>query len=124
MNTRFPFVCRLIAVAAGGLFHSACDRTEAPKALPPPEVLVMPAATRDVAVYRDWVGTVDGSENAQIRARVMGYLMKRDYPEGSLVKKGDLLFEIDARPSEAALAEAKSALEQAKAVQIASQADA
>ena len=124
MKARLPFVYRLTALAAGGLLYSACDRTEAPKALPPPEVLVTPAATRDVPVYRDWVGTVDGSENAEIRARVTGYLMKRDYPEGSLVKKGDLLFEIDARPFEAALAESKSALEQAKAVQIASQADA
>jgi membrane fusion protein (multidrug efflux system) len=106
------------------LFIAACERSEAPKELPPPEVLVAPAATRDVPVYREWVGTVDGSENAEIRARVTGYLLKRDYAEGSLVKKGDLLFEIDARPFEAALAEAKSALEQGKAVQIASQADA
>ncbi len=91
--------------------------------MPPPDVLVAPAATRDVPVYRDWIGTLDGSENAEIRARVTGYLLKRDYAEGSLVKKGDLLFEIDPRPFEAALAEAKSALEQGKALQVASQAD-
>src|SRR5581483_3233917 len=56
--------------------------------------------------------------------RVTGYLLKRGYQEGGLVKKGDLLFEIDARPFEAALAEAKSQLEQAKAVQLASQSEA
>ena len=75
-------------------------------------------------VYREWVGTLDGSENAEIRARVMGYLLKRDYQEGGTVKKGDVLFEIDSRPFEAAFAEAKSQLEQDKAVQLATQADA
>jgi multidrug efflux pump subunit AcrA (membrane-fusion protein) len=56
----------------------------------------------------EWVGTLDGSENADIRARVTGYLQKRNYQEGSYVKEGDLLFEIDPRPFEAALAQAKS----------------
>jgi membrane fusion protein (multidrug efflux system) len=70
------------------------------------------------------VGTLDGSENAEIRARVTGYLLKRAYQEGAMVKKGDLLFEIDSRPFEAALAEARSQLEQGKAVQLASQSEA
>ncbi len=48
----------------------------------PPDVLVIEAATRDVPVYREWIGTIDGSENAEIRARVTGYLIKRDYQEG------------------------------------------
>ncbi|HEY5953819.1 MAG TPA: efflux RND transporter periplasmic adaptor subunit, partial [Terrimicrobiaceae bacterium] len=73
--------------------------------------------------YREWIGTLDGSENAEIRARVTGYLLKRDYQEGALVKKGGVLFEIDPRPFEAALAEAKSQLGQAQAVQLASQAE-
>ena len=89
----------------------------------PPEVLVTEATTRDVPVYREWIGTIDGSENAEIRARVTGYLIKRDYNEGSLVKKGTLLFEIDPRPFEAALAQAKSQLEQGKAVKLAAIAD-
>src|SRR5215469_16595618 len=89
----------------------------------PPEVLVTEATTRDVPVYREWIGTIDGSENAEIRARVTGYLMKRDYEEGSLVKKGQLLFEIDPRPFEAALAQAKSQLEQGKAVELAAVAE-
>lgn len=103
----------------------ACDSGEkAAGPPPPPDVLVAAAEARDVPVYREWIGTLDGSENAEIRARVTGYLLKRDYQEGGLVKKGDLLFEIDARPFEAALAEAKSQLEQGKAVQLASQSEA
>ena len=111
----------LVAITVAGSL-AGCGKEETVTAAPP-EVLVAPAATRDVPVYREWTGTIDGSENAEIRARVSGYLTKRDYSEGSLVKKGDLLFEIDPRPSEAALAEAKSQLEQAKALQLAAQAE-
>jgi len=93
---------------------SACGKEETATAAAP-DVLVMEAATRDVPVYREWIGTIDGSENAEIRARVSGYLIKRDYQEGALVKKGDLLFEIDPAPTEAALLEAKGQLEQARA---------
>jgi RND family efflux transporter MFP subunit len=102
-----------LCVLVGAL--NGCGKTEI-AALPPPEVLVMEAATRDVPVYREWIGTIDGSENAEIRARVTGYLIKRDYQEGTLVKKGDLLFEIDPAPTEAALLEAKGQLEQARSV--------
>ncbi len=94
---------------------SGCGKEETVSAAPP-EVLVMEAATRDVPVYREWIGTIDGSENAEIRARVTGYLVKRDYQEGALVKKGDLLFEIDPAQTQAALLEAKGQLEQARAV--------
>lgn len=118
------FTIQLLVVlgiaATGGL--TGCGKEETVSA-GPPEVLVMDAATRDVPVFREWIGTIDGSENAEIRARVTGYLTKRDYDEGSLVKKDQLLFEIDQRPFEAALAEAKSQLEQAKAVQLATQAE-
>lgn len=122
MRKRHRLLSGLAALAAGILIFPACRREEAPQALPPPEVLVVEAATRDVPVYREWIGTLDGSENAEIRARVTGYLLKRDYQEGALVKKGDLLFEIDPRPFEAALAEAKSQHEQAVAAQLATQA--
>ncbi len=121
MNLRIILVVGLATVLAMAGCGSK-DQTAAPP--PPPDVLVTPAATRDVPIFREWVGTLDGSENAEIRARVTGYLLKRDYQEGGVVKKGDLLFEIDSRPFEAALAEAKSQLEQGKAVQVASQADA
>ena len=95
-------------------------QTEAP---PPPEVLVTEVVKGDVPTIGEWVGTLDGDENADIRARGTGYLQKRAYQEGSYVKEGDLLFEIDPRPFEAALAEAKSQLDQAKAIQLATQAD-
>jgi membrane fusion protein (multidrug efflux system) len=114
----------LLALAACVLGFTACHHGDAPQGLPPPEVLVTAAATRDVPVDREWTGTLDGLENAEIRARVIGYLLSRDYQEGGLVKKGDLLFEIDPRPFEAALEEAKSQLEQGKAMQVATQADA
>jgi membrane fusion protein, multidrug efflux system len=93
------------------------------EAAPPPEVLVTQVVKADVPTVREWVGTLDGSENADIRARVSGYLQKKDYQEGSYVKEGDLMFEIDPRPFEAALDEAKSQLDQAKAVQLATEAD-
>jgi membrane fusion protein (multidrug efflux system) len=110
------------AVATVGL--TACGQKETAGPPPPPEVLVTEATTRDVPVYREWIGTLDGSENAEIRARVTGYLIKRNYQEGSLVKKGDVLFEIDPRPFQAALEEAKSKLDEAIASQVATQAEA
>ena len=97
MRQRY-FTLGLLVLAIGVLIFPACKKEEAVKALPPPDVLVQDAATRDVPVYREWIGTLDGSENAEIRARVTGYLLKRDYQEGALVKKGDVLFEIDPRP--------------------------
>ncbi len=78
-------------------------------------VLVTEVVQKDVPVTREWVGTLDGSANAQIRARVQGYLTKKDYKEGSVVKTGAVLFEIDPRPFEAALAQAKAQLGQAVA---------
>jgi membrane fusion protein (multidrug efflux system) len=111
---KFPvsFAGILAVVTIFGL--SGCGKKET-TSIAPPEVLVMEAPTRDVPVYREWIGTIEGSENAEIRARVTGYLIKRDYQEGSLVKKGDLLFEIDPAPTQAALLEAKGELEHARA---------
>ena len=103
---------------------TGCGKKDVVLALPAPEVLVTEAAARDVPVYREWIGTIDGSENVEIRARVTGYLTARDYEEGAQVKKGTLLFEIDQRPFEAALAEAKSQLAQAKATAVATKAQA
>lgn len=82
-----------------------------------PEVLVLPLRAEDVPIYSEWIGTTEGSINAEIRARVSGYLQKRNYTEGSAVKKGDLLFQIDPRTYQAALDEAKGLLAQAEAKQ-------
>jgi membrane fusion protein (multidrug efflux system) len=98
-------------------------KTVQTEAAPPPEVLVAQVVKADVPIVNEYIGTLNGSENADIRARVTGYLQKKHYQEGSFVKEGDLMFEIDPRPFEAALAEAKSQLLQAQAVQLATQAD-
>ncbi|HSY54232.1 MAG TPA: efflux RND transporter periplasmic adaptor subunit [Opitutaceae bacterium] len=79
------------------------------------DVQVATVEQRDVPIIREWVGSLDGSVNAQIRAQVSGYLLKQDYKEGSTVAKGDPLFEIDPRPFAAALAEAEGQLAQAQA---------
>ncbi|MBI3795938.1 MAG: efflux RND transporter periplasmic adaptor subunit [Deltaproteobacteria bacterium] len=82
---------------------------------PPPEVIVAEVVQREVPIYSEWLGTTDGSVNAQIRARVQGYLQSRDYREGTFVKSGDLLFTIDARTYQAALDQAKGDLARAEA---------
>jgi RND family efflux transporter MFP subunit len=122
MNPRSYFAETLTIAFALGL--SGCEqKAEHAAAPPPPEVLVTDVVKADVPIVRQWVGTLNGSDNADIRARVTGYLQKRNYQEGSFVKEGDLLFEIDPRPFEAALAQAKSDLAQAQAIQAATQAD-
>jgi membrane fusion protein (multidrug efflux system) len=81
----------------------------------PADVQVITVQQKDVPVVRDWVGSLDGFVNAQIRAQVTGYIVKQVYKEGSFVKKGDILFEIDPRPFIAADAQADAMLAQAKA---------
>ena len=82
---------------------------------PPPVVEVAPVIQRDVPVQGQWVGTLDGYVNAQISPQVSGYLIRQDYQEGALVKKGQVLFEIDPRPFQAVLDQAKGQLAQAEA---------
>jgi RND family efflux transporter MFP subunit len=82
---------------------------------PPPEVEVVEVDQQDVPIYGQWIGTLDGFVNADVKAQVTGYLLRQDYKEGSLVKKGQLLFQIDPRPFEAALDQAKAQLAQAEA---------
>ena len=81
----------------------------------PPEVEVATVIRKDVSIYSEWVGTLDGYVNAQIQPQVTGYLIKQDYREGSLVHKDDVLFEIDPRPFQAVLDQAKAQLAQAEA---------
>ena len=82
---------------------------------PPPVVEVAPVIQKDVPVQGEWVGTLEGYVNAQIQPQVSGYLIRQDYHEGALVKKGQLLFEIDPRPFQAVLDQAKAQLAQAEA---------
>jgi membrane fusion protein, multidrug efflux system len=81
---------------------------------PPPNVEVVDVVQKDVPIYREWVGSTIGFQNAEIRGQVSGYLIKQSYKDGSFVKKGDELFQIDARPLEAAEMQAKGQLEQAR----------
>src|SRR5438046_3838500 len=98
------------AVAIGVLVTAGCS-PKAPQAGPAaPEVLVTTVAPRDVPRILERVATLDGFINANINAQVQGYIVSRPYQEGSLAKKGDLPFEIDPRPFEAALAQAKGTL--------------
>jgi RND family efflux transporter MFP subunit len=82
---------------------------------PPPSVEVTTVTQADVPIYHDWIGILDGLVNAHIRAQVSGYLKKQNYREGDPIKEGDLLFEIDRRPFQAALDQAKGVLAQAEA---------
>jgi RND family efflux transporter MFP subunit len=107
-----PIVALALALC---IFVSGCNKTQATAATPVPEVEVATVEQRDVPVYTEWVATLDGYVNAQIRPQVSGYIIKQNYTEGSLVRKGQVLFEIDPRPFTAALDRAKGDLAQAQA---------
>jgi membrane fusion protein, multidrug efflux system len=81
----------------------------------PPAVEVVEVAQKDVPITREWVATFDGFVNAQIRAQVSGLLLKQNYANGSYVKEGMPLFQIDPRPFQAALDQAAGKLSQSKA---------
>lgn len=108
-----------VGLISAGLLLSAlgCSnskvRASAPP--PPPEVEVAPVIQKDVSVQGEWVGTLEGYVNAQIQPQVSGYLIRQDYREGSFVRKGQLLFEIDPRPFQATLDQADGQLAQAEA---------
>src|SRR5437867_10533843 len=91
-------------------FATGCSRKPAQAPANAPEVLVTTVTPRDVPRVFERVATLDSFINAYINSQVQGYIVSRDYQEGSLVKKGDLLFQIDPRPFEAALAQAKGTL--------------
>jgi membrane fusion protein (multidrug efflux system) len=80
-----------------------------------PDVEVVQVEQKDIPIYGEWIGTLDGFTNADVRAQVSGYLVRQGYQEGAFVKKGQLLFEIDPRPFQAALDQAKGQLAQATA---------
>ncbi len=80
-----------------------------------PDVEVVQVEQKDVPIFGEWIGTLDGFTNADVRAQVTGYLLRQGYQEGAFVKKGQLLFEIDPRPFQAALDQAQGQLAQATA---------
>lgn len=104
----------LALILAAVLVAAGCSKsTSAANPAGPPDVEVVQVEQKDVPIYSEWIGTLDGMVNAAIKAQVTGYLLKQDYTEGSLVRKGQVLFEIDARPFQAALDQAKGQLAQA-----------
>jgi membrane fusion protein (multidrug efflux system) len=100
--------------AAAILCLAGCDN-KPPPTPPPPLVEVMTVGEADVPIYHEWIGTSDGLVNAEIRAQVTGYLIAQNYREGEPIKKGELLFEIDPRPFQAVLDQAKGEQAQAEA---------
>ena len=103
----------LVAVGIGVLRPKRASGAASPA---PVEVQVAGVEQKDVPIYAEWIGTLDGFTNADVRAQVSGYILRQGYQEGAFVKKGQLLFEIDPRPFQAALDQAEGQLAQAKAM--------
>ena len=94
---------------------SGCQSQTAAPAAPAPEVEIAEVIQKDVPIYGEWVATLDGYVNAQIQPQVSGYIVQQRYKEGSFVRKGQVLFEIDPRPFKAVLDQAKAQLAQSEA---------
>lgn len=103
-----PLVCSILI-----LFADGCSKQPGPP--PAPEVEVVTVVPSNVPIFEEWIGTLVGFVNAQIHAQVTGYLLSQNYSEGSEVKKGDLLFQIDPRPFQATLDQAQAKLVQDEA---------
>jgi RND family efflux transporter MFP subunit len=94
---------------------AGCGGKAAPPPAPPPVVNVIPVTQRDVPIVSEWVATLDGYVNAQIQPQVTGYIVKQNYREGSPIRNGDVLFEIDPRPFQALLDQSKAQKAEAQA---------
>src|SRR5262245_60392988 len=103
---------------------ASCEKPKSVAQAGPPEVLVTEVVLGEVPVIQQWVGTLNGYENADVRARTTGYLLRKAYQEGGYVKTGDLVFEIDPRPFIATLDQAKGQLQEAKATLLGVELDA
>lgn len=105
----------IVTAAAFSLASCSHGASAAGSPPPPPEVEVATVEQRDLPIEREWIGTLDGLVNAAIKAEVSGYLLTQNYAEGSFVRKGQMLFQIDPRPLQAAVDQANGQLAQAKA---------
>jgi RND family efflux transporter MFP subunit len=123
---RFPAIIRNLPLTVAPRFILAlflatvsstvgCGKTNAAPAVPSPVVEVAKVVQEDVPIFSEWVATLDGYVNAQIQAQVTGYIVAQKYKEGSLVRKGQILFQIDPRPFRALLDQANAQLAQAQA---------
>src|SRR5262245_1715312 len=111
-SDRRPMLLAAAAVAA--TIAGACEKPP-PPAPPPPEVYVTPVIQKDVPIYVDLVGQTQGFQDVDIRARVEGYLDSVNFREGSFVRKGELLYQIDPKPLQALLSAWKADLATAQA---------
>ena len=110
---KYSLPARRVLASAIALFWLGCGKSAPPKP-PPPDVEVVQVEQKDVPIWKEWIGTLDGLVNAQIKPQVTGYLLRQTYTDGSFVKKGQLLFEIDPRTFEAALDRTKGQLANAE----------
>ncbi len=99
-----------LALVSVGLLATACQEEKAPPPPPPPEVVVATVTQRDVPIVMELVGQTRGTQDVEIRARVEGFLDVVAFSEGSLVRKGQLLYKIDPKPLQASLANANADL--------------
>jgi RND family efflux transporter MFP subunit len=105
----------LLAILLAGVASTGCStRTNATTIPAPPDVETVEVEQKDVPIYNDWIGTLDGFVNADIKAQVSGYLLEQAYKEGTFVKKGQLLFQIDPRPFQAVVDQAEGQVAQAE----------
>jgi len=104
-----------LIVVASIVWATRPKRTSEAQAGSSPDVEVVRVQQKDIPIYGEWIGTLDGLVNADVRAQVTGYLLQQGYQEGAFVKKGQLLFQIDPRPFQAAVDQALGQLAQAKA---------
>lgn len=111
---KFKYYYVLAAAAVCLLSLTSCQQQAAQPLPAPPEVGISTVVAQDITTYGDWVATLDGYVTAQIQPQVSGYLIRQTYREGNFVHKGDVLFEIDPRPFQAVLDQAKGQLAQAK----------
>ena len=99
---------------SGLVLTSACSSEKAKPTPPPPGVTTTPVVQKDVPIYQEWVGNMTGNIDADIRPKVEGFLLNRLYTEGSFVKKGEPLFQLDRRQSQASVEQAQGQLERAQ----------
>lgn len=110
MKTASNLACALLAIALSVIAAGCAKSTASAGGQRPMEVGVAEVVQRDVPIYKEWIGTLDGLDNADIKAQVSGYLVQQGYKEGSFVRKGQLLFQIDPRPFQASLDQASGQL--------------
>jgi len=117
MNTgrKFAIGGSLLAIAMSAIVLAGCSKHGASGQGNPPDVQVVQVEQKDVPIFREWIGTLEGLVNADVRGQVTGYLLRQDYKEGNFVQQNQLLFEIDPRPFQASLDEAKAQLATATA---------